>query len=564
MKMTMRKSVGTYLIERLQQLGVRRIYGVPGDYNLEFLELIEQAEGLTFIGNCNELNAAYAADGDARLSGISAVLTTYGVGDLSALSAIAGSYAEGVPVIMISGIPPLHAIAQRALLHHTLADGGYENVMNCYRQFTVAQARLVPQDAAVEIDRVLGAAWREKQPVYLQLPSDTCCVSIAAPAGSDISPQPGSDPVQLQAAVAEIVRRLEQATRPVLLLDALVRRYDLGAWVRQLSEMLDIPFATLATSKAALCETSPHYQGIYGGKASSPALYDLVRQADCVIGLGVRFVDATSGYFSQSFDSDAFINIGAFDVRCGTDAFMGVAAADLLDGVLAHLAARASSSPTTKTTPVTTTEVPGKAIGTAEWGQPAFWARIQTFLRTGDVVLADNGTSLVALTHMRMPAECHFVSQPIWAAIGYTLPALLGALNASPERRHLLFIGDGSFQMTAQELSSILRAGHRPVIFLLNNRGYTIERMILGEKAAYNDIANWDYAALPDVLGPSGGAVCLRAGNADELEAALRQAEDPRHLVFIELAFEPMDGPTGIASFGGVVRRYDYGAFGEG
>ncbi|POF61529.1 pyruvate decarboxylase [Novacetimonas maltaceti] len=560
--MTTRKSVGTYLLERLRALGVRRIYGVPGDYNLEFLELIERTDGISFIGNCNELNAAYAADGDARLSGISAVLTTYGVGDLSALSAIAGAYAEGVPVIMISGVPPLHAITQRALLHHTLADGNYENVMNCYSQFTVAQTRLLPQDAATEIDRVLGAAWREKRPVYLQLPSDTCCVSVQVPATQDIACWYGSDPVQLQAAVADIMERLTHATRPVLLLDALVRRFDLRERVAELSRLLDIPFATLPTGKGALCETDPNYQGIYSGKASAPALYERVRTADCVIGFGVRFVDATSGYFSYAFDPAAFVNIQAFDTRCGGDVFMGVAAADLLDAIIAQVSERrATQQPPVSASPRPVVAPQPAVQDTPAWGQPAFWARIQTFLRQGDVVLADNGTSLVALTHMRLPARCHFVSQPIWAAIGYTLPALLGSLNACPDRRHLLFIGDGSFQMTAQELSSILRARHKPVIFVLNNRGYTIERMILGETAAYNDIANWDYAALPGVMGASDAAVCLRVNSMDELEAALKQAEDPQQLVFIELGFAPMDGPTGISAFGGVVRHYDYGAF---
>ena len=563
MTMTTRKSVGTYLLERLMKLGVRRIYGVPGDYNLEFLELVERTEGISFIGNCNELNAAYAADGDARLSGISAVLTTYGVGDLSALSAIAGAYAEGVAVIMISGMPPQHAITQRALLHHTLADGNYENVMNCYAQFTVAQARLLPQDAAGEIDRVLGAAWREKRPVYLQLPSDTCCVSVQVPVGQDAPVPCGSDPVQLQAAVANITERLAHATQPVLLLDALVRRFDLRERVGELSRLLGIPFATLATGKGALCETSPNYLGMYGGKASAPALYERVKAADCIIGLGVRFVDATSGYFSYSFDPAAFINIQAFDTRCGADVFLGVAVADLLDGVIAQVRERrdAHRAPVTAVAAVT---VPVAQDDATTWGQPAFWARIQAFLRQDDVVLADNGTSLVALTHMRLPAQCHFISQPIWAAIGYTLPALLGSLNASPDRRHLLFIGDGSFQMTAQELSGVLRARHKPVIFVLNNRGYTIERMILGETAAYNDIANWDYAALPGVMGERDAAVCLRVNSLPELEDALKQAQDPQRLVFIELGFEPMDGPTGISNFGGVVRHYDYGAFDGG
>jgi indolepyruvate decarboxylase len=187
----MKMSIGSFLIDRLVSLGVSRIYGVPGDYNLEFLELLENSKRLSFVGTCNELNAAYAADGEARLKGISVVLTTYGVGDLAALPGIAGSYSEGVPVLSISGAPPLRAIRSEALLHHTPADGNYGNVMQCFHEFTVAQALITPESAVYEIDRVLQACWREKRPAHLQLPSDICFIEIDVPdrAGPD---RPGS------------------------------------------------------------------------------------------------------------------------------------------------------------------------------------------------------------------------------------------------------------------------------------------------------------------------------------------------------------------------------------
>lgn len=148
-------TIGDFLLRRLQEFGIRHLFGVPGDYNLTLLEQVEALPTLDFIGNCNELNAAYAADGYARTQGFGAVLTTYGVGDLSALNGIAGAYAERVPVIMVSGMPPLHAIIDRALMHHTLGDGNYDNIMVTLRQFTVAQARITVENAAMEIDRVL-------------------------------------------------------------------------------------------------------------------------------------------------------------------------------------------------------------------------------------------------------------------------------------------------------------------------------------------------------------------------------------------------------------------------
>ena len=103
----MRMSVGDFLLKRLAELGARYLFGVPGDYNLWFLEQAERSNQIEFVGCCNELNAAYAADGFARLRGFSALVTTYGVGELSAIAGVAGAYAERVPVVCIVGAPPL-------------------------------------------------------------------------------------------------------------------------------------------------------------------------------------------------------------------------------------------------------------------------------------------------------------------------------------------------------------------------------------------------------------------------------------------------------------------------
>src|SRR5260370_20550532 len=160
---------------------------------------------------------------------------------------------------------------------------------------------------------------------------------------------------------------------------------------------------------------------------------------------------------------------------------------------------------------------------------------------------------------LKLAEACRFMRQPIWGAIGYTLPALLGTALAAPDRRHLLFIGDGSFQLTGQELSTILRHGLKPVIFLLNNQGYTIERLILGETSAYNDIANWRYADLPAVLAPTVRAHSFVVNNESKLEAALAAAADPTALTLIEVKFKPMDTPRGMPVFGNMAREYDYG-----
>lgn len=554
----MKMTIGSFLISRLNALGLQRIYGVPGDYNLELLELLGTSNGLPFIGTCNELNAAYAADGEARLNGISAVLTTYGVGDLGALPGIAGAYAEGVPVISISGAPPLAAIRGKALLHHTMADGNYDNVMNCYREFTVASARITPETAVWDIDRVLRACWQEKRPVYLQLPSDICYVEIDVPEHLPDLKARMSDAKRLKASAEAIHARLSQAKKPLLLIDSLARSQQIVPLLEQLITQWRIPFAVKSPAKALLPESSPYFMGIYRGKGSKPALFDYVADADCILGFGVRFTDVTSSYFTQAYKPEALVDLQAADVRIDGVFHAGVHIADLLSELL-EMPVPSHCAPAISAPPVQAASEPGGN----RWSQDAFWQRIAKFIAPGDIVIAENGTSNIGLAGQTLPAGCSFIAQPIWGAIGYTLPALLGTLLAAPERRQLLFIGDGSIQLTVQELSTILRHELKPVVFLINNDGYTIERLILGETSPYNDIATWRYTNLPDVFAPQAQSKSFQVETMAELEAVLAGLDHPETLTFIEVKFPRMDAPHGMAAFCKKVTAYDYGAWAE-
>ncbi len=175
------------------------------------------------------------------------------------------------------------------------------------------------------------------------------------------------------------------------------------------------------------------------------------------------------------------------------------------------------------------------------------------------MVVAENGCAQAGLAEVRLPADTNYIGQSVWGSIGYTLPALLGSLLAAPERRQLLFIGDGSLQMTAQEISTMLRQGLKPIIFVLNNRGYTIERVILGPQAEYNEIQNWQYLKLGEVLSDGARVLGLSASTEDELERALGEAEKSNCLTMIELHLEKLDAPEGLKRMGPMVAEFDYG-----
>lgn len=551
----MRITIGSFILQQLAALKVAHIYGVPGDYNLALLEMIEHDPNVKFIGNCNELNASYAADGYARLRGAGALITTYGVGDLAALSGIAGAYAESVPVICIAGAPPLHAMKSHALVHHSLADGNFDNVMNCFKQFTMAQALITPENAAREIPRLMACAWQQKKPVYLQLPSDICDVEIEI--DTFVSPRylPGSDANHLKLAANALFEQLNQAKRPLILVDQMVDRYQLQTLVIALAAKFAIPITNMPTAKCVIPENTPGWQGGYNGDLSRPELFELMAHADCLLSFGVRLVDSTTGYFSQQLSAQAVVDIQPFSLKLNNISYPAVAVTELLQALLEKEAPAAHTAQVPLPAPQRRLATPDET----QLDQTYFWQRMNRFIQQEDVLVVENGTSGAASGGMRMPDGVTVVNQPIWGSIGYTLPALLGTMMAAPQRRHLLFIGDGSFQLTAQELSTLLRYEQKPIIFLINNDGYTIERYILGESSAYNDIAPWAYAKLPAVLSPQTEAFCAVVETRQQLEIALEQASRQDRLAFIEVKVPMMDTPPAMKEFCNRCNHFNFG-----
>ncbi|MCK8778782.1 thiamine pyrophosphate-binding protein [Rhizobium sp. NTR19] len=551
----MQMTIGQFLLKRLTEIGIEHMFGVPGDYNLQFLEQVKACDGLQFVGNCNELNAAYAADGYARLKGAGALLTTYGVGELSAICGVAGAAAEHVPVVCITGAPPLHAMEQRLPLHHTLADGNYDDMMICFRQFTAAQTRITFANAVGEIDRVLTTCLREKKPVYIQLPSDVSYLTVEAPdAPLDLSF--ASDPRQLEAAVEHALRLWSQAKRPALLTDMDADRLGLRHLMVELVGKAAVPYASLTTGKAILSETHALWVGHYLGEGSSVEAKAWIEESDCLITTAPRFIEFNSGHFTQNLPKDHTIMLAGHSVTIGSVRYEGVNAQELLRHLLQQVPERAGDNHRRLE------EEAWSPQADAPLTQERLWQRMARFIKAGDTVLAESGTSNIGLTSQALAPDVTYISANIWGSIGYTLPATLGTALAAPDRRHLLFIGDGSFQLTAQELSTLLRLELKPIIFLLNNRGYTIERYILGMQEAYNDVANWKYAELAGVFSEKGNFLTAHARTEGELEAVLEKAAVSNALTFIELHLDPFDAPAALKKFGPATAEFDYGPLG--
>lgn len=233
----------------------------------------------------------------------------------------------------------------------------------------------------------------------------------------------------------------------------------------------------------------------------------------------------TTGDFSASLPADT-IHARGHSVDVGDDNYQAVTLKEVLKGVIDAVRRVTNRAPRHVATAAAETH----ADSSAKLTQATYWQAIQGYLQPGDVLFVDNGTSY-ALFGLKFPPRCTFVGSLNWGSIGYSVGALLGALTAAPDRRHLLFVGDGSFQVTAQELSTILRHDHKPVIFLINNGGYTIERGYLGKTEPYNDIANWAYADLPKVFRRDTSARSFVVKTSRDLQNALSAPNDRMILV---------------------------------
>ena len=472
---------------------------------------------------------------------MSAVVTTFGVGELSAANAIAGSYAEHVPVVHIVGGPSKDAQGTRRALHHSLGDGDFEHFLRVSREITCAQANLMPATATREIDRVLSEVREQRRPGYLLLPTDVARFETEPPTAPLPRYTGGTSPRAL-ALFTEAATELIADHQLTVLADLLVHRLNAVDKLEALLAADVVPHATLMWGKSLVDESAPEFLGIYAGAASAEPVRRAIEEAPVLVTAGVVFTDMVSGFFSQRIDPARTIDIGAQQSTVGNRGFR--AAGDGGSAGRAHLDSQpARHHLTSGRVGVRRRRPPTTPDRDQPLNQKVLWDRFCDALTPGNIVLADQGTSFYGMATHRLPHGVTFIGQPLWGSIGYTLPATLGAGLAERDRRPVLLIGDGAAQLTVQELGAFSREGLSPVIVVVNNDGYTIERMIHGKTAPYNDIVAWRWADIPTALGVTDHLI-FRAENYGELDDAFVAAADHRdRMVLIEAVVPRLDIP---------------------
>jgi indolepyruvate decarboxylase len=514
----MTKTVIQHVLSRLHDIGVKDIFGVAGDFAFPIQDAICSDQRLRWVGNCNELNAAYAADGYARIYGLAAMSTTYGVGELSAINGIAGSYAERLPVFHLVGMPASGVQAAHRLVHHTLGNGEFDLFYKMTEPVVCARAIMTPHNCIAETERLIAAALYHRRPVYMAFPADYADMPAIGNRGP-LAVEPRTDAVALDAAVKAVVAAVSASQTACILPGILVSRCGLNEQAAAVVDASGLPFATMLMDKGVLNETHPNYIGMYAGKLLNEQVRAFVEACDCVLSIGAMLTDVNSGAYTAQIDRSKSIDIMHNSVRVGSAIYNDVEMKDVLVALAKQLPRKNVSAPKVHGL--------GEPVGkpddkiTAEYLYP----RWQRMLQPDDILIADTGTSSLGLACAAMPKGSTFQNQALWGAIGWATPAAFGAALSAPNRRTILITGEGAHQMTAQEVSQFHRFGLKPIIFVLNNNGYLIERLLCKDPDIYyNDIVQWSYQKLPEALGCDGWFT-VRVTTCGELDEAIKTAE---------------------------------------
>ena len=536
-------TVAEYAVSRLAKLGITDCFGLPGDFAFPFDNAIASSKSIQWLGCANELNAAYAADGYARIRGASMLCTTYAVGELSALNGVMGAKAERSTIFHLVGMPSMRYQHLQKVMHHTLGDGVFQNFINISAQAACVHTILTPDNCAYEMERVIATAMANRQPAYIMVAEDLATRPVTGPA---VEPYPElkSDADELKAAVDAALAKIQDAKTGCILPAFTVSRFGLQAELTALIEASGLPYATTAMDKAVISEGHPQFLGGYAGKFSAPNVVEAVEGSDVVINAGgVLFTDFSTAGFAHTIEPSRMITIGIDSTQIDGRVYTNVRMRDMF----VELARQVKKFTDVKLQRPSLAEVvggPDDPITAA-----SLYPRYQRFFKPNDIIVLETGTSASGSGVLLLPDGAISHSQTLWGAIGWGTGAALGTAIADRTRRTVLITGEGSHQLTANEIGSYARHGVKPVIFVLNNEGFGVERALEDYPDwVYNDLAPWDYHTLPAALGCKDWFTAKVKTNG-ELEAAMQKADAADTASYIEIVGGKHDYPAGVKLF---------------
>jgi TPP-dependent 2-oxoacid decarboxylase len=525
--MSQQSNVSSFLIKRLYDHGVRHIFGVPGDFVLGFYHQLIQSNKLKVINTCDEQGAAFAADAYARINGLGAVCVTYCVGGLKVVNATAQAFAEKSPLVVISGAPGINERIRNPLLHHKVRD--FDTQQRIFEHMTVDSIMVDnPATAAKNIDRVLSSALRYKRPVYIELPRDRVLTPIPICQEQYVDSKTAkekeyeTDIDSMQEALVEATGMINSSKRPVIVAGVEIHRFGLQNKLLQLAHKTNIPIVATVLSKSVISEDHPSYIGVYEGAMGHESVRKYVESSDCLILLGALMTDIDFSITPTPIDQSKSIYVTSEKLSIKHHNFENVLLQDFLTGLIrARLEIKDFIFVGKQGNMKKNNNKHFSAVGNQKITVKRLFECLNFSITDNTIVIADVGDSLFGALDLTIHGQTDFLCPAYYASMGFAVPAAIGAQLANPTLRPIVIVGDGAFQMTGMEISTICKFALSPVIIVLNNGGYGTERPMLD--GPFNDILPWNYFRIPEITG-HGKAFLIET--EDQLKESLSAAEN--------------------------------------
>jgi TPP-dependent 2-oxoacid decarboxylase len=573
------QSIGGFLIQRLYDYGVRHVFGVPGDFVLGFYQQLVQSNKLKVINTCDEQGAGFAADAYARINGLGAVCITYCVGGLKVVNATAQAFAEKSPLVVISGAPGIKERRRNPLLHHKVKD--FDTQQKVFEHVTVDSVILDDSDSAIRsIERVLSSSRRFSRPVYIELPRDMVSaqtstlnrdreVDFQKPskrsdggggAKAEVKPEDlyKTDLNSMNEALEVATKMINSSIQPVIVAGVEIHRFALQDKLLQLIDNTNIPVVSTVLSKSTISEDHPSYLGVYEGAMGFQSVREYVESSDCLILLGALMTDINFSISPTPIEQSRSIYVSSEKLSIRHHNFKNVFLNEFLVSLI--------ETPLKKRAPVRIQKRDDKSSSysyhssykhfVAEKNQKItvkrLFERLNSSITDNTIVIADVGDSLFGALDLTIHGQTEFLSPAYYLSMGFAVPAAVGAQLANPMLRPIVIVGDGAFQMTGTEVSTIIRFSLNPIIIILNNKGYGTERPMLD--GPFNDILAWNYSQIPGLIDRGKGFVIE---TEDQLEESLYAAENihSSELCILDIRLDIHDGSPALQRLTEVLGR---------
>jgi TPP-dependent 2-oxoacid decarboxylase len=535
MRISMKRhmTLGDFLVAYLRKIGVRHVFGIPGDLALKLFFALGRKQDLQIHTFSHEPGVGFAADGYARATGkIGVVCVTYGAGGHNMVNPVAGSFSERVPLLIFSGGPGEEERKLGTLIHHQARE--IESQHRIYQEVTCASRVITdPRDAAQQLHEVACAVWAEQRPGYIEIHRDMVDREIEV--AEELLEEnhlrfPESDARRVEEAARETAAMFNASRHPVLIAGIEIHRYKATHELIELAEKMGAPVLTTVLGKGAFPMDHPLHMGVHVGPISPPPIVARMDEADFVLNLGCLRTDMNFGNRPPQIIQEKSVWAVDRKVDVKYHTYINVAVRDFVHALLKQELRKHREVVTYASN--LTNGVPHSNGLSAPVKVAEILRAVNDFLAENRryMVVAESGDMMFGGLDLKVPHEGLYLAQGFYASMGFAVPAAIGA-QLGCGLRPLVLCGDGGFQMTGPEISHATRLGANPIVLVVNNGGWGIFRPIAAERRDLLEIPPWPYARLAQ----DWGGVGFDAYNAAELRSALRAANQSESFAVIDV-----------------------------